>query len=68
MHSQKVIVIKKQIHCHFFKFGRGNIKTMLQYNQVSETKVWITTERSKLKIFVLGPGPDIDVGRRCLGH
>lgn len=41
---------------------------MLQYNQVSESKAWVTTERSKLKIFILGPESDMDVGRRCLGH
>ena len=66
MHSQEVVVIKKQIHCHFFKFGRGNIiKATLQHNKISKSKVWITLERSKLKIFVLGPGSDID-GKKLL--
>lgn len=61
MHSQEGIVIKKQIHHHFFKFGRGNvIQTTLQHNKVSKSKVWIKPESSKLEIFVLSPGPDVD--------
>lgn len=61
MHSLEAVVIKKQIYCHWFKLGRETIiKTKLQYSKGCESKVWITTERSKLEIFVLGLGPDID--------